>query len=395
MKILHVFSALAPRYGWVVDMVSGMCGEQAQIGHKVTVFTTNLDWERTLDVPLDQPVFTNGVEVRYFPISSIQNTFVRKFAYSRSLARALRRRVWDYDIVHLHGLYLFPVLAAGYSCRAAKVPYVVTPYGILDPFTHRKNRLMKESYFALFGRRDLNNAATVHFMTKGELECAAGFGVRAPTAVIELGIDLKKYMPTSSNGLLSSRYPATVGKRLIVYLGRISYSKGLDLLARAFGHVARSRQDAHLLLVGPDHEGYGSVVRRILDEEGVSRRVTFTGMIPEREKIDALCAADVFVLPSYVEGFGIAMIEAMACRRPVVITSGSHMKHAVDRAAAGLVVNVSVDELAHALVQLLDDPPLRATMGQNGRTLVEAQFTWERVAERTLALYDEILRCSN
>jgi glycosyltransferase involved in cell wall biosynthesis len=390
LKILHVFSALAPRYGWAFDMMSGLCGQQARRGHGVTVFSTNLDWERTLDVPLDQPVFTNGVEVRYFPVADVQNRLVRKFAYSRRLAHALSERIRDYDIVHLHGLMLFPVLAAGYNCRAAGVPYVLSPYGLLDPFTYRKSRVLKDIYLALFARRDLNNAATIHFMTKGELEGAASFGMRAPTAVIELGIHPENYRQTST-GDFGSRYPATVGKRLIVYLGRISYSKGLDLLARAFGRVARSHPDAHLVFVGPDHEGYGSVVRQILGEEGASDRATFTGMISDPEKIDALCAANVFVLPSYVEGFGLAMVEAMACGRPVVITSGSHMKDAVEDAEAGLVVDVSVDGLERALIRLLDDPQLCATMGRNGRSLVEAQFSWDRVAERTLSLYGDIL----
>ena len=232
-------------------------------------------------------------------------------------------------------------------------------------------------------------------MTEGELELAKPFGVTAPTVVVNLGINFDKYRRVPPIDAFSSRYPAAEGKRLIVYLGRISYSKGLDLLARAFGRVVRSHQDTWLVLVGPDHEGYGAEVRRVLDQEGVLEQAIFTGMIPEQEKIEALWAADVFVLPSYVEGFGIAMIEAMACERPVVITSGSCMRREVAQAEAGLVVNCEVEELAQALIRLLDDPQLRRRMGQNGKNLVEAKFTWSKVAERMLGVYEEVLKCRN
>jgi glycosyltransferase involved in cell wall biosynthesis len=230
-------------------------------------------------------------------------------------------------------------------------------------------------------------------MTEGELEWAKPFGVTAPAVIVHLGIDVDKYQKFSSRSTFFSRYPATAGKRLIVHLGRISYSKGLDLLARAFGRVVRSHQDTYLVFVGPDHEGYGTEVRKILDEEGVLEQAIFTGMISEQEKIETLWAANVFVLPSYVEGFGIAMIEAMACERPVVITNGSCMRDEVAQAEAGIVVNCEVEELAQALIRLLDDPQLCRRMGQNGKNLVEANFTWSIVAEKMLSAYEDILKC--
>lgn len=395
MRILHVFSALSPRYGWALDMMTNLCGQQAQKGHEVNVFSTNIDWERTLDVPLGQPVLVNGVKVEYFPVQNLPASLLRRFAFSWPIAQALWHRVKEFDIVHVHGLYLFPALVASYSCRVAGIPYIISPHGVLDPFTHRKNRIIKNICLALFARRDLNHAAAVHFMTQGELEWAKAFGVTAPAVVINWAIDFDRYRRIPPPGAFSSRYPAVEGKRLIVYLGRIAYSKGLDLLARAFGRVARTHQDTYLILVGPDHEGYGAKVKSLLSEEGVLERTILTGMVSEQEKIEALWVAEVFVLPSYVEGFGIAMIEAMACERPVVITRGSCMQHEVTQADAGLVVNCEVDDLAQALTRMLDDPELRQQMGQNGKNLVEAKFTWPRVAEEMLNAYEGILKCQN
>jgi glycosyltransferase involved in cell wall biosynthesis len=346
-------------------------------------------------VPLGRPILVNGINVEFFPVLNIHVSLLRRFAFSWPLAKAVLRRVKEFDIVHIHSLYLFPALATSYSCRAAGVPYIISPDGILDPFTHRKNRIIKNFYLALFARRDLNHAAAVHFMTQGELEWAKPFGVTAPAFVVNWGIDLPKYRRIPLPGAFSSRYPEVAGKRLIVYLGRITYSKGLDLLARAFSRVARTHQDTYLVLVGPDREGYGAKVQRLLGEEGVLERTIFTGMVSEQEKIEALWAAEVFVLPSYVEGFGIAMIEAMACERPVVITRGSCMQNEVAQADAGLVVNCEVDDLAHALTGILDDPEHGKRMGQNGRNLVEAKFTWPRVAEEMLNAYEGIVKCHN
>lgn len=147
----------------------------------------------------------------------------------------------------------------------------------------------------------------------------------------------------------------------------------------------------HLILAGPDDDGYGTQVRCWLEDEGVLEKCTFTGMLLGAEKRAAFRDADMFVLPSYTENFGIAVAEAMACGLPIVISNKVNIWQEVVGAKAGLVVNCDVQELSRALLTLLDDPNLGKDLGQHGRRLVAERFTWETVGKQIVQVYQQIL----
>ncbi|MFI5282539.1 MAG: glycosyltransferase, partial [Candidatus Dormibacterales bacterium] len=258
MRILHVFTAMAPSYGWVVELANGLCGKQKELGHEVTVVATNLDWDDVLDVPLEEPVSIGNIDVHYFPIDGwarhVPVRIIRRFAISSRLRNWLRDRVSGFEVVHVHAIYLYPSLVASSASRKAHVPYVISPYGNLDPATHSHSRSIKSLYVEMFERRDLNGAAAIHFMSVGEQMLARGFGMTAPSTVIDLGLPSEKFEGLPKRGTFRSRYPALADKQIIMYLGRISYSKGLDVLAAAFVLVAKRHPDAHLMFVGPDRE---------------------------------------------------------------------------------------------------------------------------------------------
>src|SRR6185436_20783168 len=177
------------------------------------------------------------------------------------------------------------------------------------------------------------------------------------------GVHVERYCDSSVDGSFRAAWPETRGRRIVLFLGRLNFKKGLDLLVRAFGEVARRRPDVHLVLAGPDDDGYGATVRRWLGAEGVLDRVTFTGMLLGRAKLAAFRDADVFVLPSYTENFGMAVVEAMACGRPVVISDHVNIWHEVAAAGAGRVTRCDAGEVAAALLGLLDDPAARRAAG--------------------------------
>jgi glycosyltransferase involved in cell wall biosynthesis len=176
-----------------------------------------------------------------------------------------------------------------------------------------------------------------------------------------------------------------------LYLGRLNFKKGLDLLARAFGQLARQHGDVHLLLAGPDDDGYGDTVRQWLANEGVLSRCTFAGMLLGARKLAALRHADVFVLPSYTENFGLALVEAMASGLPVVISNRVNIWREVSAARAGLVVDCDAEEVCRALAAVLADPAGRQAMGVRGRRLVRERFSWEASGERMVEVYRQLL----
>jgi glycosyltransferase involved in cell wall biosynthesis len=386
MKILHVIANLAPRYGGPSKACWEMARAVAQLGHEVSIYTTNQDGPGELEVPLDRPVPRDGVAVRYFPIQA-----PRFWGTSLPLALALRRQVPASDLVHIHSLYLFHDLVAGHWCRRYAVPYLVRPHGTLDPFIHRRHRWRKRLMERLFEDRNIRRAAALHFTTAEEKELAAPFTFQTPGLVVPLGINWEEFAELPEPGEFRRRHPEIGDKAIILFFGRINFKKGLDILARAFGAVARRREDVHLVIAGPDNEGWGARVRTWLAEEGMGARTTFTGMLLGPEKLAVLRDARLFVLPSYSENFGLAVVEAMAAGLPVIISDRVNIWRAVQAAEAGRVVPADAPALADQILDLLDNPEAATHMGRKGRALVQERFPWPRIARSLVEAYERII----
>ena len=387
LRVLHVIAGLAPRAGGPSQVCVELCQELARRGARVTIFATNLDGAGALDVPLGEPVWADGVEIRYFPVQA-----PRSYALSWPLARALPRAVAAHDVVHIHSLYLFTSTVAALSCRRAGIPYLVRPHGTLDPYLFRRHRGRKWVYERLVEWRNLNRAAALHFTTRQEAELARPLGLRAPAVVVAPGVHAAGYRRVpGARARLEALWPEVRGRRIVLYFGRLNFKKGLDLLARAFGQLARERGDVHLVLAGPDDDGYGRVVRRWLAVEGAGGRSTFAGMLLGADKLAALSGADVFALPSYTENFGVAVVEAMAAGLPVVISDRVNICREVADARAGLVVGCDAEALRRGLAAVLDDPAGAAAMADRARRLVAEQFTWSAAGARMVDVYRRIV----
>jgi len=386
MKILHVIGWLAPRYGGPPKACLEMARAEARLGHEVSIYTTNVDGSTEMNVPTDSPVIEDGVEVRYFPVQP-----PRFWAFSLPLAKALRQTVREYDLLHIHSLYLFHSAAAGHYCREYDVPYLLRPHGTLDPFIFERHRLRKTVVELAFERKNIKRAAAMHFTTEEEKRLAEPYTFGTPGIVVPLGLDLGEYEDLPASGEFKSRYPETGGKKVILFFGRINFKKGLNILARAYSMVARSRDDVHLVIAGPDNEGYGEEVRGWLNDTGILERVTFTGMLLGLDKLAVMRDAEMFVLPSYSENFGISVVEAMACGVPVVISDKVNIWREVEMSGAGKITPCDAERFAKTMMELLDEPGEAKRMGENGKALVEERFQWSTVAIALEAAYRSIL----
>ena len=382
MKILHVIANLAPRYGGPSKACWEMARAVAQLGHEVSIYTTNQDGPGELAVPLGQPVWQEGVEIRYFPIQP-----PRFWGTSLPLALGLRHKVPASDLVHIHSLYFFHSLVAGHYCRQNAIPYLVRPHGTLDPFIYRRHRWRKRLVEHLFEHRNIRRAAALHFTTAEEQALAAPYTFDTPGLVVPLGIGADEFAAMPEPGSFRRRHPEIGDKRIILFFGRVNFKKGLDILAKAFGAVARRRQDVHLVIAGPDNEGWGARVRTWLGEEGVLGRTTFTGMLLGPDKLAVLRDASMFVLPSYSENFGLAVIETMAAGLPVIISDKVNIWREVESAGAGKVIPCEAGKLTEAILDLLDKPEMARQMGQQGQALVRDEFQWPDIAVRLQETY--------
>jgi glycosyltransferase involved in cell wall biosynthesis len=385
MRILHVIPSVAASDGGPAKAVIEMCRDSVRRGADAEIVTTNADGKGVRQAPGSETVNIRGVNVNYYPV--IGSNY---YKVSPSLAAALKQKIPSADVVHVHSLYQFSSTVAAYYCRRFNVPYLLRPHGTLDPYLFRRHRPRKWLYEMAFERRNLRSAAAVHFVTREEMRLACSLGLEFNPVVAPLGIDLDDSLPERNPDALASIWPETRGRKVILFFGRINFKKGLDVMAQAFGRLARRRHDIILLIAGPDIEGYGTRVRGWLSDEGVLNQTLFTGMLTGARKSAALAGATLFVLPSYSENFGIAVVEAMAAGQPVVISKHVNICREVADAEAGLVVNTDPDEVARAMETLLDRPELAERMGRNGKHLVRDCFSWDSAGPRLMDLYTRV-----
>jgi len=363
-----------------------MARAQSRLGNEVSVYTTNLDGRGELGVPTDRSVQWDGVTIRYFPIQGS-----RFWGTSLPLAQALKGKIPDVDIAHIHSLYMFHTAVSAHYCEKFQTPYVIGPHGSLDPFIYKRHRFRKKIVEILFQDRVIRRASGVHFITEEEKTLAGRYTFGTPGFVVPLGLDIDEYSFDSAKGTLISRFPELNGKKIILFLGRINFKKGLDILVNAFAAIAREQDGVHLLIAGPDDNGYGKKVSEWLKMKNVDTKTTLTGMLQGEEKLEAFHISSVFALPSYSENFGIAVLEAMACGLPVIVSDKVNLWHEVVAAKAGEVAPCDADAFSRKIHDILNDKELARRMGMNGITVVQNKFSWGEIATRLLSTYSSII----
>ena len=386
MKILHVIPGLSPLYGGPTKAVIEMCRELKNRGVEAEIATTDADVRGNIRIPLAQPVEIEGVTVYCF-----RSPFLRKYGFSWGLTQWLKEHVRNYQLLHIHAFFSYVTAPTAYYAKKSEIPYIIRPSGELNPWPLRKSPIKKSLYLSLFGKQCLNNASALHLTSEDERKAAQRLSSRAKTVVIPLGLH-----PLVENGFPRKRdfvkkYPMLAQKKLIVFLSRIDPKKGLDQLIPAVAYLAHQRNDFAVVIAGSGSGTYETAIHRFAVSEGLGDNIVFTGFLQGQEKSGLLRDADIFVLPSYDENFGLAVVEALAMGVPVVISKQVGIHHEVTQYGAGIVTECHAGIIADALKRLLDNEPLRIKMGENGRRLVREKFTWEKVSKELMELYESIV----
>ena len=369
------------RYGGPIFATHGLCKALAARGHEVQVFTTNVDGPGNSRVPIGLPVNLEGVQVRYFPCP-----LLRRLYWAPSLRRVLEDEIDKFDAVHLHSVFLWPTWAAARAARKAGVAYVISPRGMLiRELIRRRSRLAKSAWIHLIEKSNIERAAAVHLTSELEALELEQFGWRFPRlAVIPNGMD----EPLATVGAISADVDAIAATQpLVLFLGRLSWKKGLDRLLHAFVHSRSGK----LAVVGTDDESLAPRVEKLAADLGIADRVrvlprTIVG--PEKERLFA--AAQLFVLSSYSENFGNTVLEAMWRGVPVVVTPEVGAAEIVRRSAGGIVAQGDAEAFSAAINYLLDNPGLARSMGEAAQRHVRMHYTWAAISARVEELYDSL-----
>lgn len=388
MKILHVIANLSPRYGGPVKVCRELTSELTRQGVETTLYSTNLDFPKgILSVPTDLIISDGGVRIRYFSVS------FPPLAISNQMASAIIQNMQSFDLIHIHGIYRFPQTFAAWYARKIGKPYIIRPHGSLDPFLYKqkKNRLLKRLYEHLIELRNLRKAQAIHFTSEEERELTKFLCLNDNGVVIPNGIDISKYSSLPEPNKFRDLYKIGKNVPVVLFLGRLHFKKGLDLLIPAFANVLDNFPTAILVLAGPDNNGYIGHLRKLINENNIAEHVIFTGMLSEKETIDAYVDANVFVLSSYTENFGMTVVEAMACRLPVVISDKVNIWQEVQNARAGIVVPCDVKALSNGIIEILLNGDQAAIMGNSGFKLVQQRYAWKVIIPEIIQLYQRII----
>jgi glycosyltransferase involved in cell wall biosynthesis len=390
VRILHVQETLSLRYGGPARALPQMAKAQSAAGHEVVVVTTNADHPTGVYHEPGWHMLADGaVSVLY---GSAQSARLR---ISAQAATYLMRSISGFDVVHVHGLYRFPPTLAARLARRRRIPYIIRPHGSQDPYLYDKSTMgsvrLKRLYERLFDLPNLNAAAAIHYTTEEERDRASFLGLRAPSFVLPNGLDWESYRELPARGALRSRW-GLGDAPLVLFLGRLHFKKGLDLLIPAFDAVRRQQPNAQLVIAGPENDDYGQKLRDWVAERELTSAVHFVGTLQGADVVQAYVDADVFALPSYTENFGMTVAEAMACALPVVISDQVNIHAEISSAGAGLVTRCDIEEIADALQALLRDAGRRRVIGQAGRQLVQERYSWPAIVDALTKEYQSAIK---
>ncbi|HZL59298.1 MAG TPA: glycosyltransferase [Stellaceae bacterium] len=380
MKILHVIASLDRREGGPAVACLGMAALMARRGHDVRVLTLAPGFDPAVGA------LAPGVAIEALPLSPAAGLRV-----SWPLDRRLAAAVPAADIVHLHSLYLFHDWSAARHCRRHGKPYIVRPHGTLDPFIHRRHRWRKAVIDRLFQNDVLRRAAGLHYTTAEEWRLAAPHALNACGAVAPNGIDPAEFQNPPPRSALRQRYPQIGDRRVVLFLGRLNFKKGLEIAVDAFAEAARRRDDLFLVIAGPDDGMRGKIESRIR-ERGIEQMSLFTGMVSGADKAAVLTGSDVFLLPSLSENFAITVIEAAASGVPVIMSDRVNLCHEFAAAGAALIAEPNAASFAASLNALLDDPAAATRLRRRAAELVQARFAWDALGQVYEKMYATAIR---
>ena len=389
LKILQVVPSISLVYGGPSQMVRGFSAALAATGADVTVVTTDSNGdvdEAPLDVPLAQPVPQDGYTVWYFRCSPF-----RRYKFSLGLLHWLWHHAADYDIVHIHALFSPVSSLAATVLRWRGRPYLLRPLGTLDPADLQKKKQLKQLYAAVLERPNLAGAAAIHFTSAQEALVSERFGTKTPDVVLPLGVTPLPAVETEID--VRDRFGIPCDRPIILFMSRLDPKKGLDFLIPALETLQQEGLDFHLLLCGanPQDRQYEQSIHTQIQNSPLSARTTITGFVSGDLKAALLNTAELFVLPSYYENFGIAVAEAMLAQLPVIISNQVHIWQDIEQSSSGWICDCSQASLMVQLREALKSPDARLQRGQNAQKFAQAHYSWQAIAQQAIATYRILL----
>jgi glycosyltransferase involved in cell wall biosynthesis len=367
MRLVHIIPAMSEEASGPSYSVVRLCESQIAENHELTLAA--LDWA---------PLSNTPTFLKVFPIGTGPKRLGRSSAMANWLSN--RCRAGDVDVLHNHGMWQMNAVYPAWAARRGNVQLVFSPRGAFSEWAMRHGSIAKKLFWPLIQLPALQRATCFHATAEAEYNDIRRLGFRQPVAIIPNGIDLPK-MPARS----------PVQQRTLLFLGRIHVVKGLDMLLQAWRAVQDSFTDWRLVIAGGD-DGYHGVSGYLDELKGMAQslglaRVHFPGPLYGAEKLQAYRDADLYVLPSYSENFGMTVAEALAMGTPAIVSRGAPWS-GLDHQGAGWWIDIGVDPLVASLKYAMSrSPTALGAAGERGRSWMQRDFAWDGIGTKMSVTY--------
>ena len=383
MKVLHVVPTYWPavRYGGPIYSVHGLCAALATKSLDINVITTSVDGRIDTDVEHGKVCFKDDVKIFYY-----QSQHLRRIYYSPQLRQALKGNMKKFDIVHLHSIFLYPTNIAARLAVKYKIPYVVSPRGMLEKaLIKNKSTIAKSIWLKLFEKKTLEQADLIHLTSDREQQKLSEFNYNFPkTVVIPNGVDLD-----SLNGIQNLN-KASVFQ--VLFIGRLSWKKQIGKLIESLTLLDFS---VKLIIAGNDEEKYIPYLKRLIDNLRINEKdhinIDFVGAQYGDKKKQLFITSNVMVLPSLSENFGNTVIESLAMGCPVIVTPEVGASEVVRKSDSGLITDGTAEDIAKKIGYLKQNPEMAKQMSQNGVDEIKKNYLWSIVADSMIDAYQGLL----
>lgn len=388
MKVLHVIPAVGPRYGGPSQAIIELCHALQDVDVDVEICSTDADGPARLPVEIGKPVSYQGVRCHFF-----HRDCSEAFKFSRSMGMWLEKNISGFDLVHIHAVFAHATYVAARACCRAAVPYIVRPLGTLEPWSMRQKPVRKRIAWQLLFRGILRRATAVHYTTEQERKLTEQSLDLQGGIVVPNGVD-ESLLEVQPTGRFRKTHGIPSEAPVMLTLSRLHPKKGIDLLLRAFVELKTHDQLAawHLVIAGNGDPTYVNELQNMVKGTSTESFVHWVGWLEGGAKLDALAEADLFVLSSYQENFGIGAVEAMACGTPPLLSRQVGLAADIAGHGAGWIVDLNPEALRNGLLEATADAKERGIRGENSRRLVAERFTWQTISAQWQSLYEMIVQ---
>lgn len=370
MKNIQIMASIADRSAGPTYSVSRLAQALAARGNHTSLYT--VDGQATDKV-------LNGVHIRSFKHDFEWAPIASKLGFSRGLKSALKTDGKNV-VFHGHGLWRMANIYPGRIGSNSDAKLILSPRGMLGSAALAFSGLQKRLFWALAQKSVLERVFCFHATSQSEFEEIRAVGMLAPIAIIPNGIDVPEELP--ANSIETSKEVRTV-----LYLGRIHPKKGIDRLIRAWATVSTAYPDWRLRIIGPSELGHVDQLLRLVKSLGLER-VSFEEATYGLQKIKAYREADLFVLPTLNENFGLVVAEALAEGTPVISTNGAPWS-GLRNNGCGWYVGQGHEQIAKAMTAAMAcSREELQRMGYRGHSWMRRDFSWETVAAKMEAVYE-------